>query len=162
MSILLPPLSNAAHILKTFLSTKAIEVPLNVAQEAVARTRGHSSFQAAVALAQTAAPALRAVATETAPGEPQPASPLACVEGCGLWCVTGRESGDDDDSVWTGWAASEGEAHNRFLLNALDFSQDDIDQALDRENDPAYFIINTDQLGVVTNGQFVLSASLLP
>lgn len=135
----LPLPQRAATLASQFFRAEGHSLPLNIIQEAIARSRGHKSFQECVAQAET---------------------PSHANEGLELWCITGREYGDDDDSASHLWAVDEDEATDRFIRETLGLTPDEDDSPA--EGHSRYFIVSTTCLGVMRNGTLELSPWLNP
>lgn len=157
MNSILPTPTRASVLLQDYLLDKGTAISLSTAQEAVARTRGHKSFQTLQAEAKAQKP--------TAPQKPEgtavDSGPLAHLEGLELWSISGREYGDDDDSVDQIWAKDLEEAKQTFIRTVLDLSEEDIADAL-KHSEAAYFFVTDQLLGKVVNGNFVLNAQIVP
>ncbi len=69
-----------------------------------------------------------------------------------LYAASGRECGDDDDSMILVWAPNDGEAQAIF---------EDQLKAESREDEPTIFFNGADLIGTLTNEGFKLEASLL-
>lgn len=148
MNSILPLPTRASVLLSEYLLSKGTSISLSTAQEAVARTRGHKSFQAFQADVKSRK-------------ANEPAGPLAHLEGLELWGVSGRCWGDDDDSVDQIWAKDFEEAKAAFIRDTLDLTEEAMQEDLKAEDTP--YFINTEQLlGKVVNGQFLLNPQLIP
>lgn len=73
--------------------------------------------------------------------------------GKNVFLVSGRKSGDDDDAVAIIYAKDEEAAKNTFLEQELHFdlspNVDDEEEEEEQSEDPAYFIITNDHIGIV-------------
>lgn len=83
-------------------------------------------------------------------------------EGLQLWSITGRCFNDDDDTASLCWGMDEAEATTEFKLSSLDLTHEQLGSQADENRDPEYFLVSSELVGVVKNGEFVLSASLMP
>ena len=83
-------------------------------------------------------------------------------EGLQLWSITGRCFNDDDDTASLCWGRDEAEATLEFKLSSLDLTQEQLDTPADENKDAEYFMVSSELIGIVKNGEFVLSASLMP
>jgi len=137
----LPLPQRAATLAAQVFREAGHELPLNVVQEAIARSRGHKSFQECLAAAV-------------------PAKGVHPNEGLELWCITGREFGDDDDTTALLWAPSQDKATDCFIEETLQLTLDEAGAG--PEGNPRYFIVDTNCIGAVRNGVFELSAWFRP
>jgi hypothetical protein len=149
MNIIEPTPSQAAVVLKKFLAAAAnVDIKLSVAQEALARTRGYASFQTYVAsVPQRSAPA---------------AGALKSAAGNQLWVVSGRNCGDDDDTVEVLWANDESDACLQFKLRICDYSDLPEMYAFEDDLDRPIYVVSSSLLGRVTDGHLVLEENFMP
>lgn len=140
MNFNLPLPQRAAVLAAQALRESGFEIPLSVIQEAIARSRGHKSFQTCLAAVEAAA------ATNSK-------------EGLELWAITGREYGDDDDSMSHVWAKNGDEATDAFIRETLGLTPSGDEEP--SQGHPAYYIVDSDCLGTMRNGVFEMSPWLL-
>lgn len=67
--------------------------------------------------------------------------------GKNAFMLSGRESGDDDDTVALICAETQEAAETIFLVDSLDLTSEQIEKHSD--NNPVYFIITSDHIGIV-------------
>jgi hypothetical protein len=147
MSIIEPTPSQAAVVLKKFMASNGFTIGLGLAQEAIAAVKGYVSWNVL-----TANEPPRGSATAKKPCTSETA--WAQYEGWEFWSVSGRVSGDDDDSVYQLWVAP-GEYPTKLFTAQL---REDSNCGDDVE---IYCITDT-CIGVVKTGAFQLSKSQLP
>lgn len=154
-----PTPSQAAIVLKNFFAEKGIEVPLNIVQQGLARSRGYSSFNAFV----------KAVPHRgtTPPAPETPAADFSAFEGYEYWSITGRVPFDDDDTAELIWAAPGQDASDIFKerlvpSSAFDDEDEDTDEDDDQSDEPEVYIITETLIGKVIGGKFVFEASEMP
>jgi len=154
MEIIKPTPSQAAVALKKFFARQNIDIKLSLAQEAIAVTNGYPSWN--VLCADIPTRAVKAV--------PEAGAQMLGPEGFELWAVTCRVQGDDDDSLYLEWGATQGDAvaaANRGLMD--DSGIEEMPSGdLEDEGSTTIFNINSELVGVIRQGKFCLEARMLP
>ena len=152
MKSIQPTPSQAAIVLKKFLAQLGYELKLHTTQEAVARTRGYESFQAFVA------------AVHHRGTKPEKTKPLTSAAGNELWALSGRLTGDDDDTMELIWAKDLADATHKFNLAICNYSDLDASVAdqVDIEEDETIYLVSSTRVGTLVQGQFHLNPAYLP
>lgn len=151
MQVITPTPSQAAVAMKKFFARQGIEVKLSQAQEAIAVSQGYASWNALAAAVPVRG---KPVAQAPAAGER-----IDAPDGLQLWAITGRVSGDDDDSLYLCWGLSQAAATEvaRAQLQDDGGLPDDEDEDADQ-----LYIICSQQVGHIEEGRFVLAPDMLP
>ena len=150
MHVIKPNPSQAAVVLKKYLATIGVEVPLCKAQEAIARSEGYESFQAFVSNVPMRMPA--STLTENLHVTEFPSE----CEGFKLWSVVGRLHNDDDDGEELIWALPSDSPG--FLFQERIWSYQGKIEPRDEDIESHQIYIQSETcLGQVIGGNFVLN-----
>lgn len=156
MAAIQPNPSQAAVIMQRYFKEQGVELKLSQVQEALARSRGYTSFQTLQADVD-----LRKASSLVQTGDTDDSfwkDPSR--DGLELHSITGRRCGDDDDTNYLIWARPNDSATEMFKQRILEdeYVEDDDDDDESRK----VFITGEEKVGSVVNGRFVLCTGVLP
>jgi len=154
MKVVEPTPAQAALVLKKFFASNGMDIKASLAQEAIARTRGYDSFNTlASQVPSRVKQSHRAQISQFV-------APYSNFEGMQLWVITGRMSGDDDDSCYQKWATSQGDAETQ--VKAALWEEDGNDLVDWKEEHQDIYIITSTRIGAIQAGNFVLAGDCQP